>query len=855
MSALPAGSCLGPYEILGALGAGGMGEVYRARDPRLGREVAIKVLPAELTSSADRLRRFEQEARAAAALNHPNVVTVHDVGSFEGAPFLVTELLEGQTLRERLRAGALPPREAIEVAAQIARGLGAAHERGIVHRDLKPENVFLTRDGRAKVLDFGIAKLTRREAALASPLEAATLTDGGAVLGTAAYMSPEQVRGEPADHRSDLFSLGTVMHEMLSGKNPFLAPTSAETMTAILKAEPPPLPAEVLAALPALPTLPAVVARLLEKRPEDRFQSASDVAFVLVTLPDTAPPSKAPRAAPRLRRRRWLAAAAAVPVLIAFGAAVRAHYASGPPTFRRLTFRRGHILSARFAPDGLTVLYAAMWGGRPFQVYATRAGEPETNAVSAPDAVLLGVSARGEMALSLRPTNQGYSWTGTLARASVAGGAPRELVEKIQEADFSPDGAALAVVRVLPEGNGLEYPIGTVLYTTRGRIGQPRLSPDATAIAFTDHPSIEPEGSLAVVDRSGRKRVLSSGWNVIDGVAWAGSEVWFTASKTGKDRELYAVSLFGHERQVRRWGGDWMLHDVGPKRRVLASQMILRLAVTSWSPSGEMDLSWLDWSNARDLSPDGAKVLIDEFGAGVGARHVAYLRGTDGSPAVRLGDGIGSALSPDGRWVLVERSQPTPELVLLPTGPGSERSLPRGTVERLLVGKHYYSAAFFPDGRRFVFEGAEKRRPGRLFVQDVEGGLPRPFGPEGLSNPRISSDGASVAAVALDEKTLRVLDAQGEVKASAELEPGLLPIQWSADGLSVFARQREGMLTRIFRLWLATGKKELVREIRPPDPAGIISSAFNTFVTPDGSTFVCTFLRSLDDLYLVEGLK
>ena len=242
--ALQPGTKLGPYSILSPLGAGGMGEVYRARDPRLQRDVAVKVLPPEFSQDPERLRRFEQEARSASALNHPHILAVYDLGTHDGAPFLVSELLEGESLRERLRAGALPVRKAVEIAAQIARGLAAAHEKGIVHRDLKPENVFLTKDGRVKILDFGLAKLIHPETSqsklAAAPTQGAS-TDAGMVLGTVGYMSPEQVRGLPADFRSDIFALGAILYEMLAGKRAFQRDSAADTMSAILRDDPPDL--------------------------------------------------------------------------------------------------------------------------------------------------------------------------------------------------------------------------------------------------------------------------------------------------------------------------------------------------------------------------------------------------------------------------------------------------------------------------------------------------------------------------------------------------------------------------------------------------------------------------------------
>src|SRR5437588_3170914 len=280
--ALSPGTKLGPYEVVSPAGAGGMGEVYRARDSRLNREVAIKVLPAQFSRDPDRVSRFRQEAQAAAALNHPNILAIHDFGEHDGSVYIVAEMLEGETLRERVRAGALSTRTAGDHAEQTARGLAAAHEKGIVHRDLKPENIFITRDGRVKILDFGLAKLTRPEGV--PPTDAATLasqTEPGVVMGTVGYMSPEQVRGQTADHRSDLFSFGAILYEMLSGRRAFHGESSVETMSAILKQDPPELSSTNQNISPALERL---VNHCLEKNPEERFHSASDLAFALEAL-------------------------------------------------------------------------------------------------------------------------------------------------------------------------------------------------------------------------------------------------------------------------------------------------------------------------------------------------------------------------------------------------------------------------------------------------------------------------------------------------------------------------------------------------------------------------------------------
>src|ERR1022692_3653289 len=381
--ALISGTKLGPYEIQSPLGAGGMGEVYRARDARLNREVAVKVLPAAFTNDPERLRRFQQEAQAVAALNHPNILAIHDFGDHEGSPYIVTEFLEGETLRDRMRPGALPMRKATEYGEQIARGLAAAHEKGIVHRDLKPKNIFVTRDGRVKILDFGLAKLTRPDGMVLS--DAATLasqTEPGVVMGTVGYMSPEQVKGQSADHRSDLFSFGAILYEMLSGKRAFHGDSSVETMSAILKQDPPEL-TETNRTVP--PALERVVRHCMEKNPEERFQSARDVAFNLANLTEISGSSAAMRAvkAPR----HWFGVLPMVTGLLL--ALVIASLWLWPrnqpvatPVFHRLTYELGTLNTARLSPDGHTVVYSAAWEGQPSQIYSTRAEFPQPQAIA-----------------------------------------------------------------------------------------------------------------------------------------------------------------------------------------------------------------------------------------------------------------------------------------------------------------------------------------------------------------------------------------------------------------------------------------------------------------------------------------
>jgi serine/threonine protein kinase len=452
--ALSSGTRLGPYEIIGLLGAGGQGEVYRARDPRLGREVAIKVLPPGSSGDADRARRFEQEARAAGALNHPNVLAVFDVGSQEGSSYIVSELLEGETLREHLSGAALPLRKAIDIAIQVSKGLGAAHARGIVHRDLKPENLLLTRDGRVKILDFGLAKLAlppAQDSEFSRDPTRSRVTGPGVVMGTVSYMSPEQVQGRAADYRSDLFSLGTILFEMLSGRRAFEKDSAVETMTAVLREDPferAPLPSGVP------PGLERIIRHSLEKNPEERFQSAHDLAFALEALPFASGPALASSLLPTVRRRRWLratAAAVALLTLLAITFVSGRKTAERPiPSFQRLTFRRGMVSSARFAPDGGTIVYGASWEGAPTRLFSRRIEGRESNRVDLPDADIAAVSSTGEMAVMLGHRllfNSGPP--GTLARVPLSGGAPREVLKDVHGADWSPDGQSLCVIRLV----------------------------------------------------------------------------------------------------------------------------------------------------------------------------------------------------------------------------------------------------------------------------------------------------------------------------------------------------------------------------------------------------------------------
>jgi eukaryotic-like serine/threonine-protein kinase len=849
---LAPGTRLGAYEVIDQLGAGGMGEVYRARDLRLAREVAIKVLSAQLSHDPAALARFEREAKAVATLSHPGILAIFDFGSADGVAYAVMELLEGETLRTRLAEGQLPARKAIEYATQIAEGLAAAHDRGIVHRDLKPENVFLTTNDRVKILDFGLARQTVIPAA--DETSSPTLsrhTDPGTVLGTIGYMSPEQVRGQAAGPASDIFSLGAVLYEMLTGRRAFKGDSAAETMHAILKDEPLALN-ETSASI--TPAVDRIVRHCLEKRPEQRFHSAHDVAFDLKSLVEVSGVGAGPPRRAVVERRTVLGAAALlVAVAGAVGGVVADRAMRKSPAaalnYQRLTFDRGAVNQARFAADGNAVVYSAAWRGAPSELFMTRLDGRESRLLGLPAGVLRAVSSGSELAVGLGISQaQG---AGTLARVP-SGGAPREVIENVTSADWSPDGAELAVVRLLKGAQRVEFPIGKVLYESSDNITHLRVSPRGDWLAFIEHPpGLDfSAGSLIAVDRSGAKRILSRDWADLFGLAWHpdGREIWFTAARRGELKAVRAVTLEGKERLVGRLLGQIDLEDITRDGRVLMSHANLRSDITVL-PAGvakERDLVWLGLSSLADLSEDGRRVLFTELPEGGGEGGFTYLRNADGSPAVRLGEGVALALSPDGKWALSMLTSPA-RLMLLPTGVGEPRTL-------ISPGLTYTGwGAWLPDSRRVLFTAAAKGGASRAYVQDIEGGDPAAIGPAAIRHPTASPDGKTIAALGPDGKAVLFSIDGGEARPCPGAEQGDWPIRWGADG-SLFIERAKGIGAEVHRLDVATGRLTLLRTVVAQDPAGQITPLYIQ-LSADGKAYAYSFLRNLSDLYVVEGLK
>ena len=863
---LSPGNRLGPYEVLSILGTGGMAEVYRARDTRLGRDVALKVVNEALAGDAELVRRFEHEARLAGSLNHPNVVAIYDVGREDGSAYFITELLKGESLRQRLARGRLPLDTALDWGNQLAQGLAAAHARGVIHRDVKPENVFVTSDGLVKLLDFGIAKLAegaRAEGPHGILDDTVTSTGGrtqtGAILGTPAYMSPEQVRGESVDARTDIFSLGAVLYEMLSGKRPFPGGSLVESGHAILHDDPPPLPEEVPSAVAQ------VVRRSLEKDRDARIQSARDLAFALelirTPIGTVQTRGRPPKSAKRLRLLIALAGAAVLFALLLYvgGQSTRR---PALPEIEQATFREGTILGARFTPEGRFVLSAA-WDGQTEEVYSSVPGTVQLQALGLKDARLLGVSRTGELALMVRPHSRTrIIGTGTLARVPGSGGLPRELAEDVHFADWSLRGELVAV-RFKGSNYRIERPLGTVVYeTSDGWIGDLRVSPNGDHLAFVHHPSSgftsekatwsPTSGKVMVLDAHNAARVLTRNYVECQGLAWSpsGTEVWFTAGDSAIQNTLRAAPLNRAEYEVYRSPGEIRLEDIAADGTILFSSDEQRFDMSLLLEPGQIrrNLSWFGGAQPAGLSDDGQLLAFTDVWGAPFEEALVLVRATDGSPPKILGDGLALDLSADKKTVLVKQKA---GLVLLSVGAGTPRAVPT-------PGFDVQDGRLFRDGKRVVVAARPlDGREYRVFVLEVGSDA----GPRLISetpvarNPslRISPDQLWVAAWGADMAPVVLPITGGKPLLLGDLPPerGGVPVGWSARG-DLWLQSRVNPPVNLLRVDLATRQIKESRELSPGDLTGV-SVMWGIRITPDGSAVAFSYKRVRSHLYLMRG--
>lgn len=840
------------YRIIEKIGSGAMGEVFRARDERLGRDVALKLIRPASSTNPDHLRRFELEARAAAALNHPNIVAVYDVGFSDGSPYIVCELLEGKTLRKRLEEGPLPVRLGVDYALQIVQGLSAAHDRRIVHRDLKPENLFVTTDSRVKILDFGVAKLQAEPGEGGRSVEElTTVTRSGALIGTVAYMSPEQLRGKAVDHRSDLFSMGAILYEMFTGRRAFRGETDVDTMTAVLKEEPPEINLEQ-ARVPA--PCQKIVQHCLEKDPENRFQSARDLSFALTTLVQTSGRST--------RLRRLTARARAIPwaltalFLVATVLLLVKRWQTEilSPSYRRLTYEQGTVYSARFSPGYRDIVYGAAWNGKPIQLFSTVADSLLSQPLNVTDGKLLAISHTGELAVTMHGLHVAHLQIegGMLARAPLAGGSPRDVLENVTWADWSAKDE-LAVVHQVQGHDQIEYPIGKVLYQSEGWITHLRFEPQGRQIAFINHPAMFDDlGSICIMDEAGHVRSLSDVWESAAGLAWSadGKEIWFTATENGVRRQLYAIDMSGKTRKVLELPEGMTLEDIAPDGRVLVSTDTERVAMAVTTIDGKTtDISWHDWNLAKDISPDGRSVVFEDASETAGPHYALAIRKMDGTPPIQLGEGSAGKLSPDGKWAISVFAGSPGEVRIVPIGPGQSKTI---TIPGLDLQNG--TANFLADGKRITVDANQPGRPVRTYVVNLDGGKPVPITPEGITGGLISPDGKRIFR--LNEANVVAIyptTGEGAPHLLPDLEPNFVPVQWSEDSSSIYGYLRGELPCKVYKVNLTTGEKKMVRELQP-DKTGVVFIG-PVVVNRAGTRFAYSSYEVSSVLYLISGLR
>lgn len=839
-----------------------MGEVYRARDLNLERDVAVKILPANFSEDAERLQRFEQEARAVSSIQHPNILNVYDFGKENGNSYIVSELLEGETLRSKLEQGLLPIRKSIDYGLQIAKGLAAAHDRGIVHRDLKPENIFVLKDGHLKILDFGLAKLIPQLQGSTSELVTQQrATEPGIVMGTVGYMSPEQVKGKAADHRTDIFSFGAVLYEMLAGHHPFPGDTTVERLNAILKTDPPPM-AQTNPNLS--PALERVVQRCLEKSPAERFQSCTDLAFALDALSHLSGTNqaKALKVSPLQKRMPvWMALIAMALLLLVIFLGIRRMprirgpepitESNQPAVFRRLSFRRGNILHARFLPDGKSVVYGASFEGNPTELFVTSPANPESRALGYKNADIASVSKDGELAILQRTgflrATRGLA---VLARVPMNGGsAPRQIIDKVGSADWLPDGKSLAVSRLLDNNEWvLEFPIGNVVYKSKNPIESIRVSPDGNSVSFQQ--SLDFDSGIGIVDRNGKSRIIFRG--NLDTQVWSrsGKEILLLIRSEDQGPYLGAVSMDGKTRHLLSIPDGVPIHDIAQDGTLLTEVERFSSGILFRGPDDkeERDLSWLSSSDLVTISGDGSTILFNERPDIVGALTSLYMRATDGSPAVKLADSsYGGNISPDGNWVLGFTLPPPAAPVLIPVGVGEMRTLKT-------PGLDCFGGNFYPDQKSIIVLAADQKGDRKPYRIEIATNKIEKLIEDGRLGSGIASPDFKTFALFWNGQAVLYDPVSGKSTPLPNIPDDLEFERWSQDGRSFYLFLPFSLPTKVYKYDIASAKLTEWKTISPADPT--IIRIDNIEITPDGKSYGYTFSRVLSsDLYTVRGLK
>jgi len=644
---------------------------------------------------------------------------------------------------------------------------------------------------------------------------------------------------------------------MLSGKRAFHGDSNVETMSAILKEE----PAEIQEVVPNLtPGLDRIVRHCLEKNPAQRFQSASDIAFDLETISSQSGVSNSKLVAVKESKRRQFivlgtALVVAIAALVGGFLIGKEAIPQSHPRFHQLTFQRGTIFAARFAPDGQSILYTAAWNGAPTgDMFTTRTDSIMSRPLDLKDAEVLSISAKGGMAIRLRSTGGAGSYRGMLAIVPITGGAPRELVDDVLHASWSPDGENLAIAHMVNQEWQLEYPIGKALFSSKAGLKLfPKFSPDGKWIAYFDHPaSGDTRGYVAVTDLQGKSRRLSREWSDLTGLDWSpsGKEVWFTGTDSGINSKLYAVDLSGNLRDLLHVPGRLKISDISEDGKVLITNETNRQEVYGKGPfkPKELNLSWFDWTLGRAISSDGQWAVLEEDGEGGGPEYSVFLRKLDGSEAIRLGTGWGGAISDDNKWVVSGSvKQPAPT-VLLPTGAGQPRPLGDAALE-----KAPGAAAWIPGGRGVLVLATEPGQSLRTYLVPLDGGLPKAVGPPGFRASIVSTDGKQMAGRVGPKRVIVDIDSAAVVK-ELDLQPTERLMEWSTEPGAIYTGILNQQVLEVSRLDLNTGKRAPIFNLAPSDLSGV-SGVGGARLTRDGKYYVFTTARTLSDLYVVEGLK